>query len=689
MKRAQKFMSVLAMAAPLLGGWAPCAARTAAAVVEPAPDPRLDWWREARFGMFIHWGLYAIPAGQWKDRTDHGEWIMTTGQIPVDEYEKFLARFNPVKFDADRIVRAAKAAGMRYIVITSKHHDGFCLFDSKETGYDVMATPFRRDIMKEMAEACRREGIRICWYHSIMDWHHPDYTPRRDWETRSAEGADFDRYVRYMKAQLTELLTNYGPIGVLWFDGQWEGTWTDTRGKDLYAHVRALQPDIIINNRVGRSGGSFGLNPDQGGMTGDFGTPEQEIPPTGIPGVDWETCMTMNDHWGYNRVDKNFKTTEDLIRKLADIASKGGNFLLNIGPTPEGEIPPESVDRLAAIGRWMDVNGDAIHGTQASPFPGLEWGRCTQRALADGTTRLYLHVFDWPKNGKLIVPGLLNDPVKASLLAAPGQTVSVSRDQDAIILALPESAPDPIDSVVVLDVRGRADVAVAPVISAEANIFVGALDVTVASDRERVELRYTLDGSDPTVGSPVAHGPLQLRNTATVSARAFRDGKAVSPVAKGIFTKVPPRPAEIPAGVSPGLRYEYFEKKVERVGELDGTPATKKGTVAGFETALKDRDKNFCFKYTGYLKVPADGVYRLYTRSDDGSALWIGDTLVVDNDKPHSSQEQSGVIALAAGLHPITVSFFENSGGFELKVLWSGPRVKKEEIPAAALWRAE
>ena len=266
-------------------------------------NARMAWWREARFGMFIHWGLYAIPAGEWQGNTNHAEWIRTTAQIPIDEYERFVDQFNPVKFDADAWVRIAKEAGMQYIVITSKHHDGFCLFDSAQTDFDVMATPFKRDIMKELSDACRRAGLKICWYHSIMDWHHPDYLPRRSWEVaeRPANGADFDRFRAYLKSQVRELLTNYGPIGVLWFDGEWEDTWNHEYGVDLYNYVRGLQPDIIVNNRVDKGrGGMAGLTEDAR-FAGDFGTPEQEIPATGLPGVDWETCMTMNDHWGYNK----------------------------------------------------------------------------------------------------------------------------------------------------------------------------------------------------------------------------------------------------------------------------------------------------------------------------------------------------------------------------------------------------
>jgi len=366
-----------------------------------------------------------------------------------------VGKFNPVKFNADQWVRIAKKAGCRYIVITSKHHDGFCLFDSKYTDYDVMSTPFNRDILKELAAACRREGIKMCWYHSIMDWHHPDYLPRRNWEKRSAEGADFPRYVAYMKNQLRELVTNYGEIGVLWFDGEWENTWTHEQGKDLYDYVRSLDPKIIINNRVDKGRrGMAGLT-KKGDFAGDFGTPEQEIPATGLAGVDWETCMTMNDHWGYNKHDQRWKSTEDLIRKLVDIASKGGNFLLNVGPTGEGLIPGPSVERLEAMGRWMQVNGDSIYATSASPFAKLPWGRCTQKALGENTTRLYLHVFQWPADGKLLVPGLGNKPLKAFLLSDAKQSALPVASRDAgVTVDLPPQAPDPIDTVVVLDVAG-------------------------------------------------------------------------------------------------------------------------------------------------------------------------------------------------------------------------------------------
>lgn len=420
------------------------------------PD-RMDWWREARFGLFIHWGLYSIPAGEWKGRTDHAEWIRESAQIPLEQYDKFVSQFNPVNFNADEWVAMAKNAGMKYIVITSKHHDGFCLFDSKETDFDVMSTPFKRDILKELSDACAKQGITLCFYHSIMDWHHPDYLPRRNWETnRPVEGVNMDSYVSYMKNQLKELLTNYGKIGVIWFDGEWEDTWTHDRGKDLYNYLRKLSPDLIINNRVdkGRSG-MAGLTKDST-YYGDFGTPEQEIPLTGLPGVDWESCMTVNDHWGYNKNDQNWKSSEDLVHKLIDIASKGGNFLLNVGPTSEGFVPQASIDHLKDMGDWMKENGEAIYETQVSPFEKLDWGRCTQKEDGKNTV-LYLHVFDWPNDGKLVVPGLQNKVVEAYALKDKSKAeLDVEKTDDKTITVDVNNVDrSKYATVIVLEIKGK------------------------------------------------------------------------------------------------------------------------------------------------------------------------------------------------------------------------------------------
>jgi alpha-L-fucosidase len=417
----------------------------------------MAWFREARFGMFIHWGLYSVAAGVWdgKPVTGAGEWIMETGKIPVSQYEKLAPQFNPVKFNARQWVGIAKSAGMKYIVITSKHHDGFGLWNSQLTDWCVKSTPFKRDPLKELAEACKQEGVRLCFYHSIMDWHHPDYTPRRPWNDVAQGEPNFDRYVTYMKGELKELLTGYGPLGILWFDGEWEKTWTHEQGMDLYNYVRSFQPKIIINNRVGKGrAGMTGM--DKGGeRVGDYGTPEQEIPATGFgPGVDWESCMTMNETWGYKNQDHQWKSAETLVRNLIDCASKGGNYLLNVGPTGEGLIPNASVERLAEIGKWMKVNSDSIYGTGASPFSKLTWGRCTKKITPKGAT-LYLHVFTWPEDGKLVVPGLRNKVNAAYLLAdSRKRKLEAESTKAGLMISLAPSAPDKISSTVVLRVSG-------------------------------------------------------------------------------------------------------------------------------------------------------------------------------------------------------------------------------------------
>ncbi len=650
-------------------------------------DARMEWWRDARFGMFIHWGLYSVPAGQWNGGTNHAEWIRTTAQIPLETYEKFLDDFNPVKFDAVEWVKMAKSAGMKYITITSKHHDGFCLFDSKQTDFDVMSTPFKRDIMKELADACHDAGIKICWYHSIMDWHHPDYLPRRNWEKdRTVEGADFDRYVEYMKKELKELLTRYGPIGVLWFDGEWENTWNNVYGEEIYNYVRSLQPDIIINNRVGASrAGMEGLT-QEGGFGGDFGTPEQTIPATGLPGVDWESCMTMNDHWGYNLLDKNFKTSKDLLQKLADIASKGGNFLLNVGPTAEGTFPQESIDRLADIGRWMDINGEAIYETQGSPFKNLEWGRCTQKSL-EGGTRLYLHVFDWPEDGKLLVPGLGSQPIRSFILADPNQEeLTITRKRDAVEIALPGKAPDLVNSIVILDIVGDAVVYEAPKIEAGKSNFVQDLEIQIIKDEDKSQIRYTMDGSEPNENSPVYSGPIILTETTTIAACCFVAEKPISNTVYRTFSKVIPISGNSLPGLKTGLKYNYYEGEWDKIPSFSGMSPKKQGVVENFDLAAKEIEENFSIDYQGFIEIPQDGVYTFYLTSDDGSKMYLGDEVLIDNDGLHSAKELSGEIPLGKGIHAIRISFFENTGGNLLNLSWDGPGIEKQTVPSIRLF---
>ena len=406
-------------------------------------DQRMAWWREARFGMFIHWGLYAVPAGTWQGKQipGIGEWIMNTGKIPVKDYGQLAARFNPVKFNADQWVSIAKRAGMKYIVITSKHHDGFAMFHSKASPYNIYdATPFQRDPLQELAAACKKQGMRLGFYYSqCQDWHHPGGEAcGGHWD--KAQDGSFDDYLRTVAIpQVKEILTNY-PLSVLWWDTP-TGAMTKERAEKL-ATLLKLRPGLITNDRLG------------GGFPGDTNTPEQFIPATGYPGRDWETCMTLNDTWGFKSYDTNWKSTATLIHNLADIASKGGNYLLNVGPTAEGQIPAASVERLAQVGRWMAVNGPSIYGTSASPFKKLPWGRATQKP-----GKLYLHVFAWPAGGDLLVPGLKNRVTTAYLLADAAQTaLPVAVSEKGPTIKLPAQAPDKIDSVVVLEIQGKPEV---------------------------------------------------------------------------------------------------------------------------------------------------------------------------------------------------------------------------------------
>ncbi len=336
-------------------------------------DARMEWWRDARFGMFVHWGPYAVAAGNYRGDTvrSASEWIMNTAQIPIAEYEEFAAQFNPTLFDADEWVRIANDAGMKYIVITSKHHDGFGLWDSEVSDYDIIdASPFGRDILRELADAAERGGIPLGFYHSIMDWHHPDAQGPHfpTYNTSEKINPNFPDFVEsYLIPQVTDLVINYDPA-ILWFDGEWIPEWTHEMGVDMYNMVRSLKPAILINNRVdkGRQGMQGMTRTDQR-YAGDFGTPEQEIL-DGTSTMDWESCMTMNTSWGYKEVDDNWKSAEMLIHNLVDIAAKGGNYLLNVGPTAEGLIPDASVERLAEMGDWMDVNSEAIYGSRLWDF---------------------------------------------------------------------------------------------------------------------------------------------------------------------------------------------------------------------------------------------------------------------------------------------------------------------------------
>jgi alpha-L-fucosidase len=394
-------------------------------------DERMAWWREAKFGLFIHWGVYAVPAGKYGDNINYGEWIMHSARIPSAEYKKYAARFNPTKYDPAAWVKVAREAGMRYIVITSKHHDGFALFPSDVTDWDVVdATPYGKDLLGPLVDEAKKAGLKMGFYYSqAQDWNNPGGAKARfqegdGWD--EAHKGDFDAYLQNIALpQVKELLSSY-PLDIFWWDTP---TWMNEERTKPFVEALKIRPAIITNNRLG--------------VEGDTKTPEQFVPVTGHEG-DWETCMTMNRHWGYNAYDNDWKSSEELIHKLIEICSKGGNFLLNVGPTAEGEFPRPCIDRLQAMGAWLKVNGESIYGTTKGPFSYLSWGAATRRG-----DLLYLHVTDWPDNGKLNVP-LTSEVVSAALLMHPEETLSIKTEDERVVLDLPEEVPDPVATVIIL-----------------------------------------------------------------------------------------------------------------------------------------------------------------------------------------------------------------------------------------------
>ncbi len=425
---------------------------------QPAKDAdRTKWYREAKFGMFIHWGPYSLASveASWPIMRPSPRWGITE-----EEYRALPQRFNPVKFDATAWVRLAKDAGQRYMVFTSKHHDGFAMFDSNFTTYKITNTPYKEDIVAALAAAAKKEGMPLGFYYSPPDMNHPGYRDTSKpssagWEGEPAR-AEWPLYLDYMELQLSELLTKYGDVAIIWFDGL--SNQAKYNGRRFHDLIHRLQPATLINNRIG--------------LPGDYDTPEQFIPkaiPTNktprMGGTDladksvaagvvpkpeefrlWETCVTINGTWGYNKNDTKYKSTQQLIRMLIEVASKGGNFLLNVGPTPEGTIQPEFEERLRGIGAWLKVNGDSIYGTTYGPLQDLSFGRSTQK----GNT-VYVHVFDWP-SGDLEIKGMKGRVASATLLAG-AQPLKFTQSGDVLRLKVPAQAPDPNATVIALKTK--------------------------------------------------------------------------------------------------------------------------------------------------------------------------------------------------------------------------------------------
>ncbi len=639
-------------------------------------NERMEWWRDAGFGMFIHWGAYAVPAGIYKGEEipGIGEWIMNTAQIPVDEYEEYVKQFNPEDFNAEEWVRIAKNAGMKYIVITSKHHDGFCLWDSDVTEYDIMDfAPFKRDILKELSEACEKEGIRLCFYHSIMDWHHPDAT-----------GENFAKYrEEYLKPQVKELITEYGNIGVMWFDGDWIEEWTEEQGKDLYNFIRNIKPEIIINNRVGKGRmGMQGMNKDRS-YAGDFGTPEQEILGTAST-FDWESCMTMNNTWGFKKNDHDWKSTEVLIHNLVDIAAKGGNYLLNVGPTAEGIIPQPSVNRLEEMGEWMKINAEVIHNTRTFPF--YKEGDDIRLVTGKDGKTIYAVALSWPGES-LILQSVRPDEGSKILLLGSSIPIdwTILENGDLEIL-IPENLQDetnrPCKYAWTFKIMGEAlPLDNAPLIITGQNesgkqiLFSGKIDVRIEGTDAGVPVHYTLDGADPTTASPQYTSPITLDNSTILTAKAFRDGNKASFTAMTEFLDIEDENINC-------VNYAYYEGEWEQLPDFSQLNPVRKGYV--YDIGLHQvhpRENYFGIAFRGKIIIKETGEYTFYTESDDGSRLYLNGETIVENDGLHGMEEKTGNISLEKGIHELGIDYFEAGGGNALRVYMEGPGMEKQTIP--------
>ena len=428
-----------------------------------AYEARVDWFRKARFGMFIHWGLYSIPG--------RGEWVRSNERMPEEDYMPFFHTFSAPDFDPKGWARAAKQAGMQYVVMTAKHHDGFCLFDSALTDFKSTNTPFGRDAVAEFVEAVRGEGLKVGLYFSLIDWHHPDYPhyadryhPMREDPAYSNENRNFDRYLDYLHGQVREICSHYGKLDLLWFDFGYDHLRGEAwRGTELVHMVRSLQPGVLIDNRIEVSGEGFGslYQCDPTPYHGDFVTPEKMIPPSGIRDVQgnpmvWEACITMNNNWGYCATDRLYKPAPLLIKKLVECVSKGGNMILNVGPDGDGNVPPQSLEILEQIGDWMETNGESIYGCGPAALEKPEYGRVTAKG-----DRVFFHIYE-NTLGPLPLMGLRKEQIASLRLLATNRQIPISTswvhsDYPEIVFAdLGEDPvlPDPVDTVLEVKLKG-------------------------------------------------------------------------------------------------------------------------------------------------------------------------------------------------------------------------------------------
>ncbi len=644
-----------------------------------AYNKRMKWWKDARFGMFIHWGIYSVPAGVYHGKVVPGaaEWIMYSAKIPVKEYETFAREFNPVKFNADEWVKIAKDAGMKYIVITAKHHDGFCMWHTKLTRYNVVdATPYKKDVLKELSEACKKEGMNLGFYYSIMDWHNP-----------LAHGDSFPRYRdEYMKPQLKELLTKYGDIKILWFDGEWINEWNEQEGEDLYNYVRSIKPDIIVNNRVGKGRmGMKGMNKGEG-YVGDFGTPEQGIL-NNKSDFSWETCMTMNNTWGYKKTDNHWKSSKLLIHNLIDIASKGGNYLLNVGPTSEGIIPGPSVTRLREMGNWLKINGEAIYGTKT--FMHYKEGDNIRYTVSGDGIYIYAMSLDWPGSSltlESVEPD--NDAIIQMLGYVTPLKWRIDRNQD-LQIRIPDKMTDennrPGRYAWTFRIKGKAfPLADAPLIrtagglTGQTILYKDTVTVYISVNAPGSGIHYTTDGSFPVPSSPVFDKPFLLKKSAEIKAKAYKKGIKASFTSDVNFVNI--TQDHIPAA-----SFVYYEGVWKSLPDFSVLRPVTKGYVRSISTdAVRHRDNGYGIVYSGRLNIPEKGKYTFFLTSDDGSRLFLRNKLVIDNDGLHGFDTKDATVLLKKGKVPFRVEYFQATGGQGLRLMIKEEHMKNK-VPVSLL----
>jgi alpha-L-fucosidase len=636
------------------------------------PD-RLEWFLNDKFGMFIHWGVYSDPAGEWKGRRggNYSEWIMNDARIPAEEYAREIAaKFNPVDFEAEEWVSLAKNAGMKYIVITAKHHDGFAMYHSRVSPYNIVDfTPFKRDPMKELAAACRKHGIRLCFYYSqTKDWHHPD-AEGNHWDYPDTSSKNFTRYLEEKCIpQLRELLANYGPIGLIWFDTP--GQISLEQSRYLTDLVHELQPECLVNGRVGHGQGDYKEMGDN------------YLPKPGERIDDaWETSATMNHSYGYKKIDDDWKSTTRLIHSLIAVVCRGGNYLLNVGPTGKGVIQKESVERLRGIGEWLKVNGEAIYDTRPWKID-LENENVAFTTSADGKY-LYVICTEWPGEKLRLETVRLKKGSPVTMLGYETGPLNWKQNANYLQIDIPKEIQQegqrPCRHAWVFKTQAMASVP-QPEMRPAAGVFNQSNIFVEIVPPDNAEVFYTIDGSRPTSESRRYSGPLTLNRSTKVRARCYRKDHGLSRIVEndyriGFFNALDLSDVDL----KNGLHARHYQGVWNWLPNFNALSPTSTSVVQSFKVPNAD---GFGIVYSGYILLPEDGRYDFALRSDDGSRLSINGFEIVDNDGCHGvGSPKTGHLYARKGFHAIEIEYFENHGGQDLDVHYKVPSASGEFLP--------